>query len=292
MTARKFSADNYITIQGWMITELRLSGTDLILFALIYGFSQDEESEFNGSLSYMMSATGTSKPTVIKALKGLVAKGLVKRTEKEVHGITFCTYKAIFRYEKDGSKETLPPVKNEQGGSKELEGGSKETLPNNYIYNKYNIIEKPISINRDSQKEKEEAVLSDVEKKEAKTLFRNSAVAKEMESEDGILDGEKLAAYFQGEKYKDVDLEYYYHTVSDWSETSGTKRTARGWMATIRTFIREDEKRGHLCRISNEEKKRRLQQMFDEVGKRYFGDNKDDQEDALWTALSVGDANK
>jgi hypothetical protein len=32
--------------------------------------------------------------------------------------------------------------------------------------------------------------------------------------------------------------------------------------------------------------------MFDEVGKRYFGDKKDEQEDALWTALSVGDANK
>ncbi len=37
-------ADNYIAIQGWMVTELGLKNTELIVYALIYGFSQDRRS--------------------------------------------------------------------------------------------------------------------------------------------------------------------------------------------------------------------------------------------------------
>jgi hypothetical protein len=43
----------YINIQGWMVNELKLKGNDLIIFAIIFGFSQDQESWFNGSLQYL-----------------------------------------------------------------------------------------------------------------------------------------------------------------------------------------------------------------------------------------------
>ena len=32
--------ENYITIQGWMVNELKLTGNDLICYALIYGFTK------------------------------------------------------------------------------------------------------------------------------------------------------------------------------------------------------------------------------------------------------------
>jgi hypothetical protein len=31
---------NYVTIQGWQVSELKLSGNELIAYALIYGFCQ------------------------------------------------------------------------------------------------------------------------------------------------------------------------------------------------------------------------------------------------------------
>jgi hypothetical protein len=120
---------NYINIQGWMISELKLSGNELILFALIFGFSQDGQSEFYGSLSYIENFLGISRPTVTSLLKKLVSKKLIKAT-KESHYVA--------------SKETLPPSKEPLPASKEtllpsketLLVASKETLPN--IYNANN----------------------------------------------------------------------------------------------------------------------------------------------------------
>ena len=43
----------YIAIQDWMISDLQLKGNELLTYALIYGFSQDGESEFKGSLKYL-----------------------------------------------------------------------------------------------------------------------------------------------------------------------------------------------------------------------------------------------
>ena len=33
--------DSYICIEAFMVNELKLSGTELIVYAIIYGFSQD-----------------------------------------------------------------------------------------------------------------------------------------------------------------------------------------------------------------------------------------------------------
>ena len=49
--------DNYILVYGWMVTELGLKGNELFLYAIIYGFSQDGETEFSGSLRYMQELT-------------------------------------------------------------------------------------------------------------------------------------------------------------------------------------------------------------------------------------------
>lgn len=39
--------ENHIVIEGWMVTKLKLVGNELIIFALIYGFSQLEEHSFH-----------------------------------------------------------------------------------------------------------------------------------------------------------------------------------------------------------------------------------------------------
>ena len=121
--------DNFIIIQGWMINELKLSGNELIAYSIIYGFSQDGQSKFTGSINYLAQALNCSRPTVSKSLQSLVDKQLIERSEIFVNNVKFNHYKIV-----------LQGVKNLYGGSKEtLQGGSKETLHYNTNINK-NII--------------------------------------------------------------------------------------------------------------------------------------------------------
>ena len=135
MAESKVKDDNFFLVSGWMLNRLNLKGVSLQVFSIIYGFSQDGESSFTGSLQYLSDFTNASKPTIIKALKELVDKGYITKDETAMNGVKFNKYKANLMVVKNlyqGSQETLP------GDSKEtLLGGSKETLPNNKdSYNK------------------------------------------------------------------------------------------------------------------------------------------------------------
>lgn len=120
----KIGNKNHIVIEGWMINELNLKGNELIVYALIYGFSQDGQSEFYGSRSYIAEWCNTSLPTIDKALNDLVLKDFILKRTEIINNITFNRYKV-----------NLEVVKNLYRGSKETLGGSKETLHNNIKYN-------------------------------------------------------------------------------------------------------------------------------------------------------------
>ena len=80
--------DNYVMLLGWMRTELNLKGNELNLYAIIYGFTQDGETEFSGSIRYMQEWLGAeSKQTVFNTLDKLIKKGLVQKRTEVVNGI-------------------------------------------------------------------------------------------------------------------------------------------------------------------------------------------------------------
>lgn len=127
--------DNYIVIQGWMVSNLELSGNDLLAFALIYGFCQDGESEFTGSIKYVCNWLNCSKPTAMKAIQNLVDKSLILKQAQNINNVIFNRYKVNLQVVKNlvgGSKESL------LGGKETLRGGGKETLPNNTILDNNN----------------------------------------------------------------------------------------------------------------------------------------------------------
>ena len=64
--------NTYLVIQSWMVTDLQLSGNDLMVYAIIYGFSQDGESRFTGSLQYLADWCNATKAGIQKNLKNLV----------------------------------------------------------------------------------------------------------------------------------------------------------------------------------------------------------------------------
>lgn len=138
MAESKVKDDNFFLVSGWMLNRLKLKGITLQVYSIIYGFSQDGESYFTGSLQYLSDFTNASRPTIIKALKELVEMGYILKFENEMNGVKFNKYKANLQVVKElnyPSKETL------QGGSQiSLPPPSKETLPNNIsLDNKENI---------------------------------------------------------------------------------------------------------------------------------------------------------
>ena len=86
--------ESYIVIQGFMINELKLKGNDLIVYAIIYGFSQLKGQKFNGSLQYLAKWTNSSKQGVLKNLKSLLNQKLIAKEEKFINGVKFVEYYA------------------------------------------------------------------------------------------------------------------------------------------------------------------------------------------------------
>lgn len=110
---------NYFVIHGWMINELNLKGNELLIYAIIYGFSQTENQVFTGSRQYLADFTNTTKVTVQNSLNSLVEKELIIKEETTINSVKYCSYRV-----NDSSKKTLPPVK-------KLYHPGKKTLLNN-----------------------------------------------------------------------------------------------------------------------------------------------------------------
>lgn len=110
---------------GWhiVVTEemraLGLSGNDLMVFALIYGFSQDGQGCFYGSLNYICETCGISRRTAIYILNDLVERGFLLKEETIQNGVKRVLYQV-----NRGSAEIAPVVQ-------KLHRGSAEIAPNN-----------------------------------------------------------------------------------------------------------------------------------------------------------------
>ena len=127
MGESKVMPDQYIVLQGWMISDLKLKGNELIIYACIHGFSQAENQVFSGSLQYLADWTNSTRQTVINSIKALIEKGYIEKTDKIINGVKFCEYQ---------SKKFTGVVKNFDGGSqKSCMGGGQKSLPNNLDIN-------------------------------------------------------------------------------------------------------------------------------------------------------------
>ena len=110
--------ESFICIQGWMRTDLHLSGNDLLVYAIISGFCQDGESSFRGSLQYLADWTGSTRRGVMKNLSRLMDRGLIARGGQTKEG--------IFEYRTTkpaGSEQSSPVNEVHQGGEHSSPGG-------------------------------------------------------------------------------------------------------------------------------------------------------------------------
>lgn len=120
----RLNPDNFITIQGWMITDLNLKGNDLLVYAIIYGFSQDGESKFSGSRQYLADWCNCSVRSIQNILNDLVKKEYIAKYEEFKNNVKYCSYATNFT------------------GSENFSRGGENTALNNIVDNKNNKLSK------------------------------------------------------------------------------------------------------------------------------------------------------
>ena len=79
----KVKDDSNFQIYGWMVTQLKLKGNELLIYAIIYSFSQNNDGNgiFNASTAYLCEWTGLSQRAVINCLIRLIENNLIIKIE-------------------------------------------------------------------------------------------------------------------------------------------------------------------------------------------------------------------
>lgn len=213
---------NYIVIQGWMINRLNLKSNDLILYAIIFGFSQDSSSKFTGSLKYLQETTGVSRNTVLKSLSKLIELGYIIKEEEVLNNVKFCHYS---HNEQGVQFLTLGGAVSDIGGSETALGGGSETAPYNTINNN--------TIIKQSNKEGVEIKDSKQSNSDEVDLFSKSEEEKEKK------------VPLKKEKLSNEVIFPIVKKLSSYFPEDITKRLSRNdklkWSETVEKLIRLDE---------------------------------------------------
>ena len=200
--------ENFVTIQGWMITKLGLKGTELMAYAIIYGFSQDGEGMFTGSRKYLAEWCNCSMRSVDYALKSLAEKGYVIKRDKTINGIHLCDYKTA---------EIAPLLQNLQGGTAKSATWGLQNLQGGTAKSAHHNIEDNIDI--DTLEDK-------IDKPKRKRFVAPSI--------------EDVKAYCI-ERGNNVDAQKFldYYDMTGWKTKGGA--VIKDWKACVRTWERRDK---------------------------------------------------
>lgn len=86
--------NNYYQVSGWMINRLNLKGNELQAYAIIYGFTQDGQNWYTGSLAYLSDWLNSTPKTAVTVLASLVDKGLLIKESWVENGVKRTKYRA------------------------------------------------------------------------------------------------------------------------------------------------------------------------------------------------------
>lgn len=78
----------YYKIYDWMINDLKLKGNELLIFALIYSFAENNQPFYGSQKSIADRTSIKSKVTINNSLKNLVDNGFLEKT-KYAHGVEY-----------------------------------------------------------------------------------------------------------------------------------------------------------------------------------------------------------
>lgn len=211
--------NNFFVVHGWMINRLGLKGNELQVYAIIYGFSQAEGTEFTGNLQYLADWTNATRRTALNSLQGLVEKGLLIKEDVYNNGVKACKYRC-FLDACAGENSSPGVVKNLQRGGEKTSPGVVKKLHQGVENSSPNNIRDNIPDNIPDKKEIGGQAPSAPEKT---TRFKPPTV-------------EEVAAYCL-ERGNQVDAQRFvdYYTANGWMRG---KTKIKDWRACVRTWER------------------------------------------------------
>jgi CRP-like cAMP-binding protein len=85
MERKNSKVSGTVVILSWMITELNLKGNELLVYSIIYSFTNtDGDTWYRGSKQYLADWCGCSLEQVTKILDNFIKRGILE--VKEVGG--------------------------------------------------------------------------------------------------------------------------------------------------------------------------------------------------------------
>ena len=149
----------YLVITQDMVEGLGLRGSELLVYALVNGYSQGGRGMFTGTLEHVASVCSISRRTAITTLNALVEKGLLAKIRHTIHGVERVAYCVaggadMQPEQEDGGEGNVGGVdacpersaeiapgganlrKNEEAECKSCTEGGAKIAPNNKRYNK------------------------------------------------------------------------------------------------------------------------------------------------------------
>lgn len=226
--------DSYVNIQAFMVNELHLSGNALIIYAVIYGFSQDGDSWFTGSRSYLAAWCQASKSTVSRNLDTLCADGLIERREHVNAGVLLVDYRAV-----RGTQNAQGCTQNEQGGVPKMGMGGVPKMSTHTIdVDKLEKNTREKIETRHKYGEYSNVLLSDTDLAKLKAEFPN-------DWEERI---ERLSAYMAstGKTYKN-----HLATIRNWARRDSESQSKRAGRNESRWEKTEEEKQDDEAWMKN-----------------------------------------
>ena len=204
---------NYYQVQGWMVNNLGLKGNELICYAIIYSFSQDEESKYMGGVKYLCGWMNVSEPTVISVLEKLTSKGLIE----PIKVITDTCKRVYYRITKDSL--VVGNLKNlSKGNLRNLSKVTKDSLVPIYNNN-----------NKDNNKEKNKS--NDLSKNKRFVKPSVEQIAEYIREKKLHFEAERFFDYYESKGWM-IGKNH----MKDW------KAACRTWEAKRKSEIKEEEK--------------------------------------------------
>ena len=131
--------DFYYTVHEWMFKDLKLSGSELTIYAVIYRYANVENQYFTMTIRSLAEHLNLSNATVQKCINSLVEKDLIlKKQSMHENGIGLKNAYAInfdvFQKVEQRVPESRTQENNKYNNTRQLD--NKNNIPNSNIDNK------------------------------------------------------------------------------------------------------------------------------------------------------------
>lgn len=89
--SEKVEDSQFFVCWGFMRRRLKLEKTELLVYAIIYGFYRSG-CDFKGGVRYLTEWTGNGATAVKSALSSLLKKGYIRKRLNVIGGVTYAEY--------------------------------------------------------------------------------------------------------------------------------------------------------------------------------------------------------